>query len=133
MKVKIKKAVANLTVGKSYEVVLDKSIKVMVIDDKGKNCWVGMDFYDEEVVEKIKADIEIKKSKKKVEPEPEKVDDSDILAHVKEKLQTAATRMVDNIEDRREAGKYSDDARASLEKVFYDNMVKMIKGEIERK
>lgn len=67
------------------------------------------------------------------EQEPEKVDDSDILAHVKEKLQTAATRMVDNIEDRREAGKYSDDARASLEKVFYDNMVKMIKGEIERK
>lgn len=66
------------------------------------------------------------------EQEKEKIDDSDLRADVIEKLKLAASRMVDNIEDRREAGNYSKESRTSLEQAFYNNMVKMIKGEISR-
>lgn len=46
-------------------------------------------------------------------------------------LRTAASKMVDEIEKQRKAGKYSNDRRSELETIFFNNMMKMIQGEIK--
>jgi len=48
------------------------------------------------------------------------------------RFRKAASKMVDVIEERRNAGDYTVDERSSLEEVFYDNMIKMVRGEIDR-
>jgi len=47
------------------------------------------------------------------------------------RFKKAASRMVDEIEKRRNAGDYTEEERADLEEIFYDNMVKMVRGEID--
>lgn len=68
------------------------------------------------------------KEKKNSLIEEEKVIDEDQLKH----LETAAGKMVDQIEKRRKAGKYDADERTRLVKVFLDNMMAMVRGEITR-
>ena len=57
-------------------------------------------------------------------------DDSHITDEEKKVLKSAASKMVDQIE-KKKGTKYSKDVKNGKEKKFYNNMVKMVNGEIK--